>query len=523
ILFLWYIRQMHERILVRGVNWVGDAVMTLPALKALRKTHTDAQISLLVKPAVAPVFEKNPFLDEVILYSEKGVAGRLALARRLRKAHFTSAILFQNAFDAALVAWLSGVPERIGYDRDGRGMLLTKRIPYQGDDKKVHHVEYYLRLLREAGIAAEHSRPWIHLTLAERLAARAALEGVKRPVLGINPGAAYGSAKRWLPERFAEVALWFMADTKGSVVLFGGTNETPIAREIEKSVWTRKVGAPGAISPSLVNLSGNTSLRELVALISECDLFLGNDSGPMHIAYAVGTPLVALFGSTDPELTGPVGEGNRVIRSGLPCSPCFARTCRDREMQCMDEITSDDVYLALKEMMFGRPAVFFDRDGTLCEDADYLAGREDFRLLPGVDDLVKLKTKGFALIGVTNQSGVAKGLVEEGFVQEINKDFVEKFGFDGFYYCPHGPAEHCSCRKPEPGMAHQARVAYGIDLRRSYVVGDKDADMAFARSIGAKGVLVGTGQQQNSSYADFEVRGLQEAVALILGAEGRNG
>lgn len=522
---------MNEKILVRGVNWIGDAVMTMPALKALRKACPGAQVSLLVKPSVSPIFEKDPKIDELILYEERfqGVIGKLKLAQRLRKKSFSKAILFQNALDAALITFLAGIPERIGYDRDGRGLLLTKRVPFNGDDRKVHHTHYYLDLLRASGIRADDSQPWIYLPVHERLTARNKFSELKRPVLGINPGATYGSAKRWLPERFAEVACLFMKDTSGSVVIFGGKDEENIAHEIERFVRIHQSAVSGGVKGrrgminqllpltegSLLNLAGRTSLRELISFISECDAFLTNDSGPMHISYAVGTPLVALFGSTDPGLTGPVGEGNIVITHVTSCSPCFERTCKNDDMRCMYAITSDEVFLAIKDILPDKPAVFFDRDGTLCEDVHYLSNWDNFRILSGVDGLVKLKAKGFRLIGVTNQSGIARGIVQEGFVREVNHLFFERFGFDDFFYCPHHPEEHCSCRKPEPGMLYSARSKHGIDLRKSYVIGDKEADMILARAVNAKGILVRTGQDKESRYADFVVDNLQEAIGLV--------
>jgi heptosyltransferase-2 len=149
---------------------------------------------------------------------------------------------------------------------------------------------------------------------------------------------------------------------------------------------------------------------------------------------------------------------------------------------------------------------------------NYLSRHDDFRPLPGIDDLAVLKSLGFRLIGVTNQSGIGRGLVDEGFTREINNVFVERFGFDDFLYCPHLPEEYCSCRKPEPGMLHDARNKYGIDLKKSYVVGDKDADMMLAKAVGAKALFVKTGQQRDSAHADHVVKGLKEAVDLIIDA-----
>ncbi|MFO0754129.1 MAG: lipopolysaccharide heptosyltransferase II [Thermodesulfovibrionales bacterium] len=505
-------------LLIRGVNWVGDAVMTLPAVRAVRKAFPGAKVSLLVKPLVKPVFEGDPAVDEIIEYDDRfrGVLGRLSLARLLRRKGFSYAILLQNAFDAALLAFLAGIPERIGYARDGRGLLLTRPVPFNGEDRKSHHIHYYLDLLKAAGIPAEYTHPWIRLSAEERRAARERLAVLGRPVLGINPGATYGSAKRWFPERFAEVARRFIKDTGGGVVVFGGPKETDIAQEICAAAACPP--APHAPTP-LLNLAGKTSLRELMGLIAGCDALLTNDSGPMHIAYAVGTPSVALFGSTSPELTGPVGEGNVVLRKSLSCGPCFKRTCPNGAMPCMDALSAEEAYRAIGEVLPRRRAVFFDRDGTLCRDAHYLNTWEDFALLPGLDSLQLLKGRGFALIGVSNQSGIHRGLVQESFVREVNSVFTARYGFDAFYYCPHGPEEACSCRKPAPAMLLTARREHRIDLRGSYMVGDKDDDMLLARAVGAKGILVKTGKQAGSDYADHVAENLREAVEYILAHE----
>ncbi len=506
-----------KNILVRGVNWIGDSVMTLPALRALSKAVPDAKISLLVKPWVSPLFEKNPDIDEIITYSDKhkGIIGKIKLSRMLNKKKICGAILFQNAFDAALITFLAGIKERTGYKRDGRGILLTKTVPVPQNEKKVHQINYYLNLLEQIGIKAEYSYPYIYLTLDERLQARKFLQDMKRPILGINPGATYGSAKRWLPERFAEIVNWFISDTGGSAIIFGGESEVDIADEIFK-----KAIPEFRTSNSLVSIAGKTSLRELISLISECDVFLTNDSGPLHIAYAVGTPIVALFGSTDPELTGPPpgsnGNSNVIITPDIPCSPCFERTCKNNDMSCMYAITSDDVYYGIKKVLPDKPAVFFDRDGTLCRDPGYLNKYDDLHIFNNIDTVKLLKEKGFKLIGVTNQSGIARGIVDEGFVKEVNNIFIKQYGFDDFYYCPHHPDERCSCRKPEPKMLLKARAEHRIDLKKSYVIGDKEADMLLSRAVGAKGILVHTGEARESEYADFIAKDLKEAVDWIL-------
>ena len=512
-----------RNVLVRGVNWIGDSVMTLPALRALRKGLPNAEISFLLKPWVSPVFENNPDVDELIIYADKyrGILGKLGLARMLRKKGFCSAVLFQNALDAALIAFLSGIKTRAGYRRDGRGFLLTSAVPVPQNEKKVHQIYYYLNLIEELGIKAEYSDPYIYLALDERLRARDLLKDMKKPVLGINPGATYGSAKRWFPERFADIANWFIQDTRGSVVIFGGPSESDIADEIYRNMYPEFRS-----SDSVILMAGKTTLRELISLISECDAFLTNDSGPLHIAYAVRTPLVALFGSTAPELTGPPpemnGNSNIVITPDLPCSPCFRRTCKNNDMKCMYAITPDEVYYGIKKILPDKRAVFFDRDGTLCKDTGYLNSMDNLRIFKETCSVNLLKEKSFKLIGITNQSGIARGIVDNGFVEKVSRIFIDRYGFDDFYYCPHHPNEHCSCRKPEPGMLFKARDKHKVDLRKSYIVGDKEADMLLAKAVGAKAVLVLTGEARSSQHADFIADNIEEAVQMILGDSARD-
>jgi heptosyltransferase-2 len=432
----------------------------------------------------------------------------------LSKKGFCSAILFQNAFDAAFITFLAGIKERAGYNRDGRGFLLTTAVPVPRHEQKIHQIHYYLNLLEQLGIKAEFTVPYIYLSLDERLSARELLKDMKRPILGINPGAAFGSAKRWFPERFAEVANWFLKDTDGSVVIFGGKSEIDIAQEINKLIPDNKL-----------LLAGKTSLRELVSLISECDVFVTNDSDPVHIACAVGTPLVAIFASTDPELTGPPpqAEWSRaiVLTHNLSCGPCFERTCVKNDLQCMYAITSDDVYIGIKKILPSNPAVFFDRDGTLCKDIGYLKTHDDLEIFPDVNMVKLLKEKRFKLIGVSNQSGIARGLIQEDFVREVNKIFIDRYNFDDFYFCPHHPEEHCPCRKPEPGMLLRARAQHHVDFKRSFVIGDKEADMLLAKAVGAKGILVLTGQQKESTFADYVAKDLKKAVDFIVRIENR--
>lgn len=493
--------------------------MTMPALRALRTARPDAKITLLVKPWVSPLFEKDPNIDEIFLYADEfqGIRGKLRLASEIRKRQFCEAFFFQNAIEAALIAFFAGIPERIGYSRDARRFLLTQAVPFDEHARSLHHIDYYLHLLRKAGLDAGRSNPWIYLALSERLEAREKLGRLKRPVVGLNPGAAYGSSKRWHPERFGEVARRVIDELDGSVVIFGGRGEREIAGEIIAAVAADGSAENYNSEGSIMSFAGQTELRELCALISECDVLATNDSGPMHIGYAVGTPLVSIFGSTSPELTGPVDDAGIVIRKDAECAPCFERECPSGDLRCMDLIAATDVFESVKKLLPRKRAVFFDRDGTLCRDAHYLNRMDDVEIFSEIEGLSRLRERGYLLIGITNQSGIARGIVDEDFVVKLNDIFIDRYSFDGFYYCPHHPDERCSCRKPEPGLLLRARRDFSIDLRRSVIVGDKESDMLLAKAVGAVSILVKTGQDISSAHADFTARHLGEAMDIIVG------
>jgi heptosyltransferase-2 len=340
-------------LLVRATNWLGDAVMTTPALAAVREGFPDARIVLLARPLVAEMFRHHPDVDEVMIYERpgrhEGALGRLRLAGELRRRRFDGALLLQNAFDAALIAFLGRIPERAGYPTDGRRFLLTLPVPLTPGILERHEVEYYLCLLDGLGIP----RPVpvaLKLTVTEEereaMAARLASLGIARgaPIVTINPGAAYGSAKRWYPDRFAAVAEALSAEWNARVVVVGSTAEAPLAGEIE-----------AAMRPPPVNLAGKTTVRELMALLSLSSFLVTNDSGPMHIGAALGVPLVAIFGPTDWRRTSPWSPLAKVVRVDIDCSPCRLRVC-DRGHECMLGVTPGMVVDAARQLLPGGPS-----------------------------------------------------------------------------------------------------------------------------------------------------------------------
>jgi heptosyltransferase-2 len=324
------------RILIRATNWVGDAVMSVPALQTIRERFPSSHITVLARPWVADIYARESFADDVVLYhAAKGwhdLGGKLRLAKDLRTRRFDTAILLQNAFEAALLVWLARIPRRIGYDRDGRGWLLTDAIPVpEPGSIPAHQRFYYLELLRRAGlIDSLPESPMIRLggAAAAAQAGRARFSAANwTEVTGVSPGAAYGTAKRWLPERFAEAA----SAIGSPVALFGSAGERALCAEIEAMLSDRGIPAR--------NFAGETSLREFIELAAACRVFLSNDSGAMHIASALGIPTIAIFGATDHVATGPTGPLAHIIREPVECSPCLLREC-PIDHRCMTAVPS---------------------------------------------------------------------------------------------------------------------------------------------------------------------------------------
>jgi len=320
-----------SKILIRATNWVGDAVMCVPALIAIRGRFPRAHIAILAKPSVADLYRREPFADEVILYNRQS---RWKMSRELRAHRFDCAILLQNAFEAALIAWLAGIPTRIGYQRDRRSLLLTKAVavPKGGESPRHerHQRFYYLELLRRAGIVDR---------LPESSAIRLTPPSVdhQQRIVGVSPGAAYGTAKQWLPERFAEAAGKLATARGASIALFGSESERALCSLVAELLHGHQV----------TNYAGQTTLAQFIELAAQCEVFLTNDSGAMHIASALGIPTVAIFGATDDIATGPTGIHARVVRQKVECSPCLLREC-PIDHRCMTRVSADRV---VKEAM----------------------------------------------------------------------------------------------------------------------------------------------------------------------------
>jgi len=345
-----------SRLYVRATNWLGDAVMSLPAVRAIRQIFPHAWLAVVARPSLVDLYARESVIDRVIPCPVPPAPGRgrntpwrafrarLEFADLLRGLHFDCAILLQNAFDAAFMACLAGVPERIGYRRDGRGPLLTRAIavPEPGEIPR-HERFYYLELLKRVGLL--ESFPRSEVIRLEGIEAaresglrRLAAMGVTGPTVGISPGAAYGNAKRWLPERFAEAGSALRPST---VLLFGSPSERDLCETVAASIGR---------AADVRNLAGRTTLGEFIDLAAACRLFLTNDSGAMHVASALGVPTVAIFGATDDTTTGPTGPLARVVREHAECSPCLLRDC-PIDHRCMTRVPAGRVVAAATELL----------------------------------------------------------------------------------------------------------------------------------------------------------------------------
>ena len=364
------------RILVRGTNWLGDAVMTTPALIRLREKFPNAHITLLTPEKLRDLWLAHPAVNEIIsLAPGENV---FSVGQKLRAGNFDLALVLPNSPRSAIEVWLAGIPQRIGCARPWRNWFLTQIVAPRADAVKMrkrsvgeinslisgtgfqpvnhpktgqrpvphssaHQIHEYLHLAAALGANLEPLPPQLVVTPdeIETTKKKFGLDKVSGPIFGLNPGAEYGPAKRWPAEKYIAAAREIQKQTNCVWLIFGGKNDANIAEKIQSAIGNRQ--------SAILNLAGKTSLRELMALLKICRVLLTNDSGPMHVAAALGTPVVVPFGSTSPELTGPGLPGDRrhrLLKSDAPCSPCFLREC-PIDFRCLNGISVERVVEAV--------------------------------------------------------------------------------------------------------------------------------------------------------------------------------
>lgn len=334
-----------DKIFVEGARWLGDALLSIPALGRMRRLFPQAKITIFTGPELAKIYRLLPEVDEIIEESggSSGLKRCRKIARRLRDERFDLAVLFRNSFWSALTARLAGIPERIGYRANFRSPLLTKSLKRKPSFNSEHQYLSFINIVSSLGPASggglshqiklgRENEDWA----AKWLMARGVSGGDL--VIGTHPGAWYGPAKRWTPEGFASLIRKMDYDLGARVILFGGSGE---------AVLTSRVKALAGID--LIEAAGQLDVVQLASIMSMCDLVVCNDSGPMHLASAVNTPVVAIFGSTDPALSGPLGTGV-IIRAKADCSPCFRRTC-PTGLKCMNLISPDMVLAGVRQLI----------------------------------------------------------------------------------------------------------------------------------------------------------------------------
>ncbi|MDQ3688294.1 MAG: lipopolysaccharide heptosyltransferase II [Acidobacteriota bacterium] len=356
-----------ERVVVRGANWVGDAVMTVPALRELRRVLPGAHIALATRAWAVGIFDEADFLDEVMILDgeRRGLRGRIAEIRQWRRQHFDLAILFPNAFAPALIAWAARVPRRIGYSTERRAALLTHALPIPQWRGERHEVFYYLNIIAEierlmggesspapmtrAGVDLPAPRLDLEISFERRRAAREMLlrHGFMfdRPLVALCPGSTNSRAKRWPPERFAALADQLIDDAGATVMLIGSREEMDVTAEVVGQMTRRPIV-----------LTGKTSLAETIAVLSHADLLVTNDTGPAHIAAALNLPALVIFGPTDPTTTRPFSESAEVIRRPPECAPCMLRDC-PIDHRCMTAITPTEVFARARRIVGARVGV----------------------------------------------------------------------------------------------------------------------------------------------------------------------
>lgn len=339
-----------RKLLIRSTNWIGDAVMTTPAVRSIRQNFPEAEITILALPWVADIFQASPQVDNIFLYERNGrhagFKGKVRLANDLRQEKFEAAILLQNAFEAAFITFLARIPVRAGYTTDGRGILLSHGVKKQQAVKERHQVHYYQEMLRGLGFAPgadelevivpDKAARWADAYIQDH-----ARQGLAK-IVGLNPGAAYGPAKRWPADKFADLAGLIAADPDTVILIFGTDADREAARIISEKIGNKS---------QVVDLAGQTTLAQAMGLINKCNVFVTNDSGLMHVSAAMDTNTVAVFGSTNPITTGPYSDTSSIVRSDLECSPCLKTHCPKKHFQCMEDIETGDVFKVVQNFL----------------------------------------------------------------------------------------------------------------------------------------------------------------------------
>lgn len=349
-------KQNLNRVVVRGTNWVGDAVMTVPALKELRRLLPGAHITLATRPWAKELFAEADFLDDLLIYDRRGPWSAIKQTAEWRRGTFDLAVLFPNAFEAALIPALARVPLRIGYATDGRSSLLTNPLPVPEWRSSRHEIFYYLNIVGEleralggpeqlADLTPDAS---LHISEPRQCEAKDLLRahGVRegRSLVALCPGSINSRAKRWPAERYAALGDSMIVELDVELLLIGSPEELDVSQEVSRRMLNKPI-----------MLTGKTSLAQVAAVLSLVDLLITNDTGPAHIASGLGRPTLVVFGPTNPLTTRPFSPVAEIVRQPPDCAPCMLRDC-PIDHRCMTAISPQEVFERAR-LLLGRNAL----------------------------------------------------------------------------------------------------------------------------------------------------------------------
>ena len=489
-----------KSIIIIRLGRLGDVTLTGPTIKNLRFLYPDSKITFVTRQKYKPLVQLLSGVDDVLCFPDNGPYFDLVkLSSIVDEKEPNLVVDLHKNFRSFHLAKLSKAPYKVVYKKrrkERRAAVTEKKFV----SPVPHTVDLYNRIMEKLKGDAPARRP--HLMLPEDILWDV---GFNREGISMVPGAS-SKVKAWDVERFSELAERIIADFKIPVGIFLGEDEADLQNYFSH------------LPREMVAIHNNLPLPEIAPLISQSRLTITNDSGLMHVSSAVGTPTVAFFGPTHEQLGFyPLGLHDIILSMEEKCRPCSLHgdePCYREEQYCFTRLTVDSAYDKIAEMIDRirlRPAVFIDRDGTLIEDKHYLADPGKIAFLPGsIEAVRKLKEAGYKIVIVSNQSGVARGFYPVETVDLVHRRMVEimqKAGGepDDIRFCPHHPdgddpkyTGDCSCRKPKSGMLEEAVVHLGIDIRRSYMIGDKMSDIRCGVVAGCESILARTGKGADS-------------------------
>jgi len=493
------------RILVIRFSSLGDIILTTPLLDTLKQNYRNSEIFFLTKQKYQGLFESDPRIDSVIYFEpegkDKGFSGFFRLIKRLNLERYDLIVDLHSNLRSFFVRHLVKAKRKIRYHKRLIPRLLMVYLK-KWKVKSVSTVDCYLEALKKIGIKFYCKIPGLYTKNEDKLWAENLLREVgakeEEILIGIAPGAKW-ETKRWDKDKFSLMAKSLSRDfavhtgsVRTKILLVGDKKDQKMIEHIKEYAGEDK-------TIQAVNLP----LNNLMALVERCELFISNDSGPMHLASALGVPTIGIFGPTSPSLGfAPSGLNDKIFWAGVECSPCSLhgeKGCVKESRFCMDKIMPEEVIEEVKKMINSDKAIFLDQDGTLIEDKGFISKIEEIKFIPGAKEGLKiLQGSGYKLVIISNQSGIARGIMTKEEVEKVNNFILEKLEnegikIEGIYFCPHHPEDDCSCRKPKTGLIEKALLRNNLRLKSSWVIGDKLSDVLLGRNIKGKSILVLTG------------------------------